>query len=539
MTGRSIIQALAERLAARGVRRFFGVPGGDCSLDLIEAAASCGIEFVVTRTETAAAIMAAATAQLTGAPGVLMSTRGPGLANAVNGIAAAALDRAPLLVLADGHEPHQEHASHQRFDQAAVLRPLVKAESRLAEADPVAEIDALIANACTPPQGPVYVELVGQRIRASLPENGVANASGPTPATPEPDRAALVKAQTVLRASRRPVIIAGLQAAELEAAAALGRLARGWGAPVLSTYMAKGSFPDTDPLAAGPFIAGAAEAALLRSADTILLFGADPIEFLPMPWGYAAPTVMLTAHAFDRRFHPWTAEVVGRLTDSAGWLADAVAPGGWTAAEIGAQREAMRAAARTGAGRQGLAPHALVEAVIAAVPGDTRIAVDAGAHMLPVMALWPTAMPRGALISRGLATMGGALPLAIAASLAEPDRPVVAFTGDGGLMMCIAELATAVQAGCRQLIVVVFNDSAMSMIEVKQRRRQFPARGMDYGATDFAAVAEGFGCLGLRVSSAEALPGALGQAFAAGRPALLDVAVDREAYHDLLPALRG
>ncbi|MCO6415073.1 thiamine pyrophosphate-dependent enzyme [Siccirubricoccus sp. KC 17139] len=533
----TIIEALAARLAAHGVCRFFGVPGGDCSLDLIEAAARHGIEFVVTRTETAGAIMAAATAQLTGAPGVLMTTRGPGLANAVNGIAAAKLDRAPLLVLADGHEPHQAHASHQRFDQAAVVRPLVKAESWLAEADPAAEIEQLIAIARTPPQGPVYVELVGQRIRAPLPAG--ATATPPPPAAPAPAPAAVAAAEAVLRASRRPVIIAGLQAAEPGAAAALRRLARAWGAPVLATYMAKGAFPDTDPLAVGPFIAGAAEDALLRSADAILLFGADPIEFLPTPWRYKAPTVMLTTHAFDREFHPWVAEVVGSLTDSAGLLEATVKPGGWSAGEIAAQRAAMQAAARTGTAARGVSPHALVDAVVAAAPDGARIAVDAGAHMLPVMALWPSELPHGALISRGLATMGGALPSAIAASLAEPERPVVAFTGDGGLMMCLAELATAVQAGCRKLVVVVFNDAAMAMIEVKQRRRQFPARGMDYDTADFAAAAAAFGWRGFSVAAPEQLAGALQQAFAADRPALVDVTVDREAYHSLLPALRG
>ncbi|MBL6455590.1 thiamine pyrophosphate-binding protein [Belnapia sp. T6] len=536
MTDTTIIQALAERLAARGVRRFFGVPGGDCSLDLIEAAARCGIEFVVTRTETAAAIMAAATAQLTGAPGVLMTTRGPGLANAVNGIAAAALDRAPLLVLADGHEPQQEHASHQRFDQAALMRPLVKAESWLAEPDPMAELDRLIAAACAPPQGPVYIELIGGRIRAPLPAAGT---PAEPPAAPAPDSAAMAAAGAVLRGSRRPVIIAGLQAAEPGAAAALRDLARAWGAPVLSTYMAKGSFPDSDPLAVGPFIAGAAEDALLRAADAILLFGADPIEFLPTPWRYAVPTVMLTTHRFDRPFHPWAAEIVGSLADSAGQLAGMVAPGGWSPAEIAAQRAAMRTAARTGAVGHGVAPHALVEGVMAAAPAGARITVDAGAHMLPVMALWQAEAPRGALISRGLATMGGALPSAIASSLAEPDRPVIAFTGDGGLMMGLAEMATAVQAGCRGLVVVVFNDAAMSMIEVKQRRRQFPARGMEYGSTDFAGLATCFGWLGLRVTGPEELAPALQLALASGQPALLDVAIDREAYHTLLPALRG
>jgi acetolactate synthase-1/2/3 large subunit len=159
--------------------------------------------------------------------------------------------------------------------------------------------------------------------------------------------------------------------------------------------------------------------------------------------------------------------------------------------------------------------------------------------MLPVMALWQAEEPRGALISRGLATMGSALPAAIAACLAEPDRPVVAFTGDGGLMMCLAELATAVQAGCRNLVVVVFNDSSMSMIEAKQRRRQLPPRGMNYGHTDFATVARGFDCMGIRVEVPGELPGALQKAFSSERPVVVDVAVDRHAYHPMLRALRG
>ena len=538
MTEGTVIEAVVARLAAHGVRRFFGVPGGDCSLDLIEAAARAGIEFVVTRTETAAAIMAGTTALLTGAPGVLMTTRGPGLANAVNGIAAASLDRAPLLVLADGHEPEQAHASHQRFDQAAVVRPLVKAESRLAGADPAAEMDRLIVAACAPPQGPVYVELTGGLIRSPAPARtgaaAIAQRAQPVPAE------AIAAAEAVLRGSRRPVIIAGLQAAEPRAAAALRRLARAWSCPVLSTYMAKGAFPDTDPLAVGPFIAGAAEDALIRSADAILLFGADPIEFLPQPWRYQAPAVMLTTHAFERRFADWAATLVGDLADGAGLLAEAVAPpGGWSAAEIAGARESMRAAARCGRPTEGVAPDALVEAVAMAAPKGARITVDAGAHMLPVMALWQAEEPRGALISRGLATMGSALPAAIAACLAEPDRPVVAFTGDGGLMMCLAELATAVQAGCRNLVVVVFNDSSMSMIEVKQRRRQLPPRGMDYAPTDFATVARGFDCMGIRVEVPGELPGALQKALSSERPVVVDVAVDRHAYRPILRALRG
>ena len=125
----NLADALARRLAQHGVKRIYGVPGGDCSLDVIDAATRHGIHFVLARNESAAAMMAMAEAQIGGAPGVIVTTRGPGLANAVNGIACASLDRVPLLVLADGHETDMTHVSHQRFDQMALLAPLVKASS--------------------------------------------------------------------------------------------------------------------------------------------------------------------------------------------------------------------------------------------------------------------------------------------------------------------------------------------------------------------------------------------------------------------------
>ena len=127
----NLADALARRLAQHGVKRIYGVPGGDCSLDVIDAATRHGIHFVLARNESAAAMMAMAEAQIGGAPGVIVTTRGPGLANAVNGIACASLDRVPLLVLADGHETDMTHVSHQRFDQMALLAPLVKASSAL------------------------------------------------------------------------------------------------------------------------------------------------------------------------------------------------------------------------------------------------------------------------------------------------------------------------------------------------------------------------------------------------------------------------
>lgn len=128
------LDALIRSLARRGVRRMFGVPGGETSLDAIAAASAAGIDFVLARHETGAAIMALATAEVTGTPGVLLTTRGPGLANAANGIACAALERAPLCVVSDGFSAeHRRFVTHQFFEHADLLAPVARVRAASTE----------------------------------------------------------------------------------------------------------------------------------------------------------------------------------------------------------------------------------------------------------------------------------------------------------------------------------------------------------------------------------------------------------------------
>ncbi len=134
--------------------------------------------------------------------------------------------------------------------------------------------------------------------------------------------------------------------------------------------------------------------------------------------------------------------------------------------------------------------------------------------------------------------MGFALPAAIASSLAQRDHPVIAFTGDGGLMMCTGELGTAVQHGCK-LVVVVFNDSSLTLISTRQRRRKLAPAGVDFSPVNFAVVANGFGALGLRVEQPQDLAPAFQRAFAHAGVSVVDVVVNPDAYREQLTSLRG
>ncbi|MDO9707223.1 thiamine pyrophosphate-binding protein [Paracraurococcus lichenis] len=535
-------EAVAEALRAAGVPRLYGVPGGGSSLDLVEAAAARGIPFVLARQETAAVIMAATEAELSGRPGAVVVTRGPGVGNAANGIAQAALDRAPLLLLADGFTgTERAFATHQFFDHAAMLAPVTKAQARATEPGgaPGAIAATLLATAMAAPRGPALLEVSGGVARAPAAPLPLAALAG---AAAAPEGPALAAARRLLAAARRPVLVAGLEATEPAACAALRALAERLGCPGLVTYKAKGVLPDAHPLFGGVFTGGEAEAPLLREADLILLAGADPVEFIPQPWRYGAPVIDLGTAPRPLHYHAPAAALYGPLAPALAALAAEAAPSGWEAAAIAAQRAAwLRALANAPGGNRGLSPQAVVEITQQAcrVAGrDPRVSVDAGAHMFPCTTFWQAERPGDLLISNGLATMGFALPAGIAAALHDPGRGALAFTGDGGLLMALGELATAAVLGAK-LTIVVFNDASLSLIDIKKGGRALPDGALGWPEADFAGALRALGGTGLRAADEAGFRAALAEALAAPGPALVDVRVDPGSYPAQIKALRG
>lgn len=524
MTGAEMVVAA---LRGAGARRMFGMPGGGSSLDLMAAAQAAGMPFHLARTETGAVIMATVTAELTGAPCAALVTRGPGVSAAANGMALASLERAPVVLLADGFSAAERaFACHQYFDHAALLRPVSKAQLN------GAGIVAALHAALTPPLGPVLVELTGAEARAEA----AAPPAFTRPAPRQPEN--LAAANALLAAARRPVIVAGLEA--LPHAPALRALAARLGCPVLVTYKAKGVVADADPLFAGVFTGGAAEAPLLHQADLIILAGADPVEFISQPWRYEAPVLDVASVPRAPHYMAPAASLHGDVGLGLAGLAGAA--GDWTAAEIAAARAAWLAALANGpAGNRGMSPQAVVELTRAACDAagrHPRVAVDAGAHMFPATSFWQAREPGDLLISNGLASMGFALPAGIAAALHDPARGAVAFTGDGGLLMALGELATAAALGVN-LLVVVFNDATLSLIDIKKGERALPAGGLDWPMVDFSTVMRGLGGRAARVVDADGFSRAMAEMLAAGGPCLLDARVDPGSYPAQIRALRG
>jgi len=167
-----------------------------------------------------------------------------------------------------------------------------------------------------------------------------------------------------------------------------------------------------------------------------------------------------------------------------------------------------------------------------------RVTVDAGAHMFPATLFWPVAEPNGMLISNGLSTMGFALPAAIGAALVDRKTPVVALTGDGGLLMCAAELLTAARERLR-VIVIVFSDASLSLIEVKQQQKAYRPDGVALGAIGWPALAGSLGVTAFCAANDAQLECAVEQALASAGPCLIEARIDRSNYGRMLRAVRG
>jgi acetolactate synthase-1/2/3 large subunit len=530
----TVAAMIAGKLKSSGVKRMFGIPGGGSSLDLIAECALQGITFHLAKREDSAVMMAAVTAELTGTPGVVLTTKGPGTANAVNGVAYASLDRAPVLVFTDGFSPAlQSYVTHQVFDQKAMLAPVTKAHGLLAGDDPVAEFGQLLEIAMQAPFGPVHIELTGAVARNEI---GIAD-QGIRPDARQADRSAMEQAGPLLAGAKRPVIVVGLEARDMCVAKEIEKLLNRLKCPALVTYKAKGVVPDTHANFVGNFTGGKAEQPCVSQADLIVLVGMDPVELILQPWPYDIPVLDIARVKHSPHYTTPSAGIYGPLTPALARLHTHASPSLWKLDEIAALKSDMVARLQF-PGAAELNPQSIVQMAQAAASGRPRITVDAGAHMISATVFSQTFEPLDLLISNGLATMGYAIPAAVAAALEDPARGALAFTGDGGFMMCSSELALAAQCGAN-LVAVVFNDATLSQIDIKQNSRGLEQQGTTWPRPNFALVAQGLGCRAWQVDNVGDYRTALQDAFAGDGPALIDVVFDPQGYAEQLAALRG
>ena len=232
---------------------------------------------------------------------------------------------------------------------------------------------------------------------------------------------------------------------------------------------------------------------------------------------------------------PFAAQLVGHIAEELQDLAAPLPRSAWDLealrTTVAGQRERLRVESDQ------LTADRVVRVASRMAP-EARVTVDAGAHMFPATMLWRVIRPNDMLISNGLSTMGFALPAAIGAALIDRERPVVALIGDGGLLMCVGELLTAVREQLH-IIVVVFSDGMLSLIDVKQRQHRYSSPGVTLGGVRWASIAESFRMPAYAATTDRELQQALSEAVSRRGPTLVDARIDPASYDAMLKTVRG
>ncbi len=504
-TGADVI---AEALAAAGCRWAFGLPGGEV-LALMEALDRVGLNFVLTKHENAGGFMAEGASHATGAPGVLLATIGPGVANAVNVIANAAQDRVPLIFLTGCVDAAEaETYTHQVFDHQAMLRPIVKATFRAAPGAIAPMMEKALRVAMEGQPGPVHIDVpisVAEGPSTEAPRALVR----PAPAMPAPGPD-LDRARDMLAKAERPIAVVGVDAVNEGAGADIVGFCRRYGVPMIATYKAKGLLPEDHALSlGGAGLSPKADKALLplvETADLVLAIGYDPIEMRQgwrEPWSRDSQVIEIAPIPRLHSMHGATAELVGAIAPTLAALTADIEPKDlWPGGEPEAVRQRLRTEFAPEA--EGWGPGVVFDTLRKAMPRDTLATADSGAHRILLSQMWECYEPRALMQSSGLCTMGCALPLAMGRALAEPGRPIVAFMGDAGLEMTLGELATLRDLKT-PVILCVLVDESLALIELKQRGSQRANLGVEFGGTDWPEVAAAMGGHGVWIDDAETL----------------------------------
>ncbi|MFO0754808.1 MAG: acetolactate synthase large subunit [Thermodesulfovibrionales bacterium] len=520
-------ELLTKCLENEGVRFTFGLPGEE-NLELLNALSSSGIEVVVTRDERGASFMANVYGRLTGSPGVCFSTLGPGATNLVTGVADAFLDFAPLLAITAQASPLRAHKeSHQYIDVLSMFKPITKWNSRIIAPRTIPEVvRKAFKLAVLEKQGPTHLELPEDV--ASAPAEG-----SPLPHEPlhypSPDLSRIQEAVNRIREAKAPLLLAGHGVLRSHASEELFRLAAQTGIAVIVTFMGSGAFPADHELFVSTIGLQSRDYVQcgLDRADLIIAVGYDPVEFSPKFWDASKKIIHIdTGPAeVDASYNAY--ELTGDIRTTLRTMADMAEFQKDPSYFIRLKKdvEENRDDPDLYRTENGLSPLEVIRGIRRALGREDILISDVGAHKIWIGRFYPAYAPDTLIISNGFASMGFAVPGAIAAKLAHPEKKVIAAVGDGGFLMSVAELETAVRWKL-PFVTVIFNDNCFGLIQWKQLMRYKKDFCVKVQNPDFVKLAESFGCKAYRVERGGNLAAALQDALKQDVPSLIDCRID-------------
>ncbi|MEO7351593.1 MAG: thiamine pyrophosphate-binding protein [Marmoricola sp.] len=531
---RTVSDVLVETLIAHGVTRVFGMVGHSNLgfADALRRAEERGeLTFIGIRHEGAAAFAASAYGKLTGRPAACFAIAGPGSTNLLTGLYDAKLDQSPVIAIS-GQVPSKVlgRGAFQDLDLSAVFKDVAITSTTVQSGSDHAELAAIAVKHARDGRGvahlvlPDEVQALPSRAPAASPDGRYSDR------LVRPDEATLARAAQLVVDAKRPAIIVGHGARGAEAEVTV--LAERLQAPVLTTFKAKGLVPDTHPLGAGVLGRSGTPVAswLMNESDLLVVVGASFSNHTGIaPY---KPIIQIDDNpASIGRFDAVTANVLGDAAIVVAALTRAVADANpdnqrpdiaerWA---IWRAEKARRAADDRGAG---VSAAAVFAALSDHLPEDAVVTVDVGNHAYS-LGRYLESKGQPVLMSGYLGSIGFGYPAAIGAWAADPDRPVVAVTGDGGFGQYATELTTAVKYGIA-IKHVLLNNNSLGKISKEQLAADYPVWHTSLHNPDWADYAELCGATGIKVTSRDQLDAAMTALFATPGPALLCVEQDAE-----------
>ena len=527
---RNTADLLVECLEEEGVHYIFGIPGEE-NLAIMEALKDSKIEFITVRHEQGAAFMADVYGRLTRKAGVCMATLGPGATNLITGVADADCDGAPLVAISGQVGTDKMHiTAHQYLDLRSMFEPITRRAYTVVRPDTMSEITRLAFKyAEREKPGATFIDLP-----VNISKMPVGDDEKPLQRkTIQPEtalEAQIEAAASMISYAKNPVILAGSSVIRSHATEMLTKFAEKLKLPVINTMMAKGAIPFDNPYSM--WTVGIPmddyQTKMLEKASLVIAIGYDIIEYAPAKWHMSnADIIHIDTMPADinKNYQP-EVEVVGNIPDALERIMN-------KAARLQEPVPFLNLRKRMVEEHESYAqdlsyPVKPQKALIdcrRVMDKDDIVISDVGANKVWIARHYNCYKPNTCIISNGFATMGLAVPGAIAAKLVHPDRKVLAITGDAGFMMNCQEFETAHRLGTN-FVTLIFNDRSYGLIKWKQDMQYGHHEYVDFTNPDFVKFAESMGAAGYRIEKTEDLLPTLIKAFKQDKPVIIDCPVD-------------
>ena len=528
-------KSVVESLINHHVDYVFGIPGAKID-GVFNELEDQGPELIVTRHEQNAAFMAQAIGRITGEPGVVIATSGPGASNLATGLVTATAEGDPVLAIA-GQVKRSDllKLTHQSMDNAALFQPITKYSAEIQDPETISEV---IANAYrmakSSKKGASFISIPQDVVDAPVQGNVIKPLSDPKLGSASADDIRYLAER--IREAKLPVLLVGMRGSSEKETLAIRQLVGKTALPVVETFQAAGVI--SRELEAHFFgrvglFRNQPGDMLLKRSDLVIAIGYDPIEYEARNWNAEKDARIIVIDEAPAEIDPFMQperELIGDISATLDLLTGSLEPQQVSEdakeylASLQAkitERDIVQSKGEAGI----LHPLEVINTLQSKVTDDMTVTVDVGRHYIWMARHFRSYEPRHLLFSNGMQTLGVALPWAISAALVRPNTQIVSVSGDGGFLFSAQDLETAVRKKLN-IVHLIWNDGHYNMVEFQEKMKYQRASGVDFGPVDFVKYAEAFGAKGIRATSVEELEKALEEGFATEGPVIIDIPID-------------